>query len=102
VPYGQLETSRKGISAVTRRADHLRTLAVHEEARAAEAIRAGDVAAAERALGRAQKLRRIAYLRVAAAAYQGDPTLNPAEPVMGDTDEVVRPATLAPDIEASQ
>ena len=87
---------------MTRRADVLRVLAEQEEGRATEAIRAGDAAAAERALQRAQTLRRIAYLRVAAAAYQGDPSLNPAEPVMDDTDVVVRPATLASDTDTSQ
>jgi hypothetical protein len=43
------------------------------------AIRDGDAEAAARALKLAQKLRRIAYLCAAAAAYQGDPGLNPEQ-----------------------
>ncbi len=64
---------------MTRRADYLRTLAEQEESRALAAIRDGDAAGADDALQRAQRLRRIAYLRTAAAAYQGDPTLNPEQ-----------------------
>jgi phage shock protein A len=60
-----------------RRADYLQTLAEEEEARALAAIRDGDASVANEALQRAQRLRRIAYLRAAAAAYQGDPALNP-------------------------
>ncbi len=62
-----------------RRADYLRTLAEEEEARAIAAIREGNAAGADDALQRAQRLRRIAYLRATAAAYQGDPALNPEQ-----------------------
>jgi hypothetical protein len=74
---------------VTRRDEYLRALAEQEELRAQEAIRVGDSAAADRALERARKLRRIAYLRVAAAAYQGNPSLNP-EQVTEDDDATGR------------
>ena len=74
---------------MTRRADVLLALADQEEARAAQAIRAGDAGAAERALQRAQTLRRIAYLRAAAAAYQGDPSLNPEQVSDADPDQAV-------------
>ncbi len=77
---------------MTRRADVLRMLADQEEGRATEALRAGDAAAAERALHRAQTLRRIAFLRAAAAAYQGNPALNPEQVTDDDRDEAVRPA----------
>ncbi len=69
---------------MTRRADYLRSLADKEESRATEAIQEGDAASADDALQRAQRLRRIAFLRAAAAAYQGDPALNPEQDLPGD------------------
>jgi hypothetical protein len=70
----------------------LQALAEQEETRAAEAIRAGNVAVADRALERARKLRRIAYLRAAAAAYQGDPSLNPEQVTVTDEEAIEQPA----------
>jgi hypothetical protein len=62
-----------------KRSEYLQALAEQEDIRGREAIRAGDTVAADRALWRARKLRRIAYLRAAAATYQGDPSLNPEQ-----------------------
>lgn len=73
-------------SAMKRRAEYLRTLAEEEESRAIAAIRDGDSAGADDALQRAQRLRRIAYLRATAAAYQGDPALNPEQDQPRDHD----------------
>jgi hypothetical protein len=62
-----------------KRSEYLQALAEQEEFRGREAIRAGDANAADRALERARKLRRIAYLRAAAARYQRDESLNPEQ-----------------------
>ena len=78
---------------MTRRADIPLALADQEEDRAAQAIRAGDAGATERALQRAQPLRPIAYLRAAAAAYQADPSLNP-EQVSDDEADATWPSAL--------
>lgn len=71
---------------VNRRADYLHSLAMQEDARAAQAIRAGDGEAAEHAQQRARKLRRIAYLRAAASAYQQNSSLNPEHEQDSETD----------------
>jgi hypothetical protein len=77
---------------VTSRAEYLLALAAQEELHARESIRAGDVVTADRALERARKLRRVAYLRAAAAAYQGDPSLNPEQVTVTDEDATEQPA----------
>lgn len=79
-----------------RRGDNLRTLAEGEERRAMTALRDGDAAGARDALQRAQRLRRIAYLRAAAAAYKGDPALNPEQDQLRDQELAVQFASWLP------
>jgi hypothetical protein len=51
--------------------------AVKADQRAAEAIADGDPESAEVALASARQMRRLAFNRAAAAAYQGKPELDP-------------------------